>query len=104
MGHALPAVADAGNRWIFPGGRRWAGVRRVAMLASPGGAVDVSRSVGWPRSWAHRAYLNALGAADVRTPLTGLFGANGRRATGARRSRWVRQRRLTRAARRTAKC
>ncbi|MDU0291020.1 PIG-L deacetylase family protein [Saccharothrix longispora] len=83
----LDAVADAGNRWIFPeAGERWAGVRHVAMLASPRPthAVDVSGSVDLAVASleAHRAYLDALGATDVRTPLTGLFEANGRRYDG----------------------
>ncbi|SDR28173.1 PIG-L deacetylase family protein [Thermostaphylospora chromogena] len=66
----LDAVADAGNRWIFPelaerGVEPWSGVRYVAVAGSPEPthAVDVSgvldRAVASLE--AHKAYLEALG-------------------------------------------
>ena len=66
---AIDAVADAGNRWLFPepGLDPWPGVRWVAVFGSPaaGHAVDVGatfdRSVASLR--AHAAYLDALGGA-----------------------------------------
>ncbi|MGH4015961.1 MAG: PIG-L deacetylase family protein [Pseudonocardiaceae bacterium] len=64
----LDAVADAGNRWIFPepaGLEPWGGVRWVAVAASPHGthAVDVSAQLDRAVASlaAHRAYLAALG-------------------------------------------
>jgi LmbE family N-acetylglucosaminyl deacetylase len=72
---AVDAVADAGNRWLFPepGLAPWAGVRWVAVFGSPlaGHAVDiggtVDRAVASLR--AHAAYLDALGGpmADADT-------------------------------------
>jgi LmbE family N-acetylglucosaminyl deacetylase len=70
---AIDAVADAGNRWLFPepGLAPWSGVRWVAVFGSPdaGHAVDVGatfdRSVASLR--AHATYLDALGA-PWRTP------------------------------------
>ncbi len=64
---AVDAVADAGNRWLFPepGLAPWAGVRWVAVFGSPlaGHAVDIGgsfdRAVASLR--AHAAYLAALG-------------------------------------------
>ena len=66
---AIDAVADAGNRWLFPepGVEPWSGVRWVAVSGSPraGHAVDIGasfdRSVDSLR--AHAAYLRALGGA-----------------------------------------
>jgi LmbE family N-acetylglucosaminyl deacetylase len=66
---AIDAVADAGNRWLFPepGLAPWSGVRWVAVFGSPdaGHAVDVGatfdRSVASLR--AHATYLDALGDA-----------------------------------------
>lgn len=86
----LDAVADAGNRWIFPeAGEPWGGVRYVAMVGSPEPthAVDVSGAVDEAVASleAHKTYLAALGGGgpvDVRTPLTGLFRATGERFEG----------------------
>ena len=66
---AIDAVADAGNRWLFPepGLAPWPGVRWVAVFGSPdaGHAVDIGatfdRSVASLR--AHATYLDALGGA-----------------------------------------
>jgi len=67
---ALDAVADAGNRWIFPelldeGLKPWGGVRWVAIAASPRSthAVDVSGTLDQAIASlaAHRTYLDALG-------------------------------------------
>ena len=69
VGVRLDAVADAGNRWIFPelaerGVEPWPGVRYVAVAGSPEPthAVDVSgvldRAVASLE--AHKAYLEAL--------------------------------------------
>ncbi len=76
---AVDAVADAGNRWLFPapGLSPWAGVRWVAVFGSPraGHAVDIGgsfdRSVDSLR--AHAVYLRALGGAmaDAGTFLRG---------------------------------
>ncbi|GAB7192204.1 PIG-L family deacetylase [Kineococcus sp. NUM-3379] len=66
---ALDAVADAGNRWIFPelveeGLQPWAGVRYVAVAGSPHPthAVDVGDTVGAGVAslLEHRTYLAAL--------------------------------------------
>ena len=64
---AIDAVADAGNRWLFPepGLDPWPGVRWVAVFASPeaGHAVDIGgtfdRAVASLQ--AHAAYLAGLG-------------------------------------------
>jgi LmbE family N-acetylglucosaminyl deacetylase len=66
---AIDAVADAGNRWLFPepGLAPWSGVRWVAVFGSPdaGHAVDIGatldRAVASLR--AHATYLDALGGA-----------------------------------------
>ena len=66
---AIDAVADAGNRWLFPepGLPPWSEVRWVAVFGSPdaGHAVDVGatfdRAVASLR--AHATYLDALGGA-----------------------------------------
>ena len=66
---AIDAVADAGNRWLFPepGLDPWPGVRWAAAFASPlaGHAVDIGatfdRAVASLR--AHATYLQALGGA-----------------------------------------
>lgn len=86
----LDAVGDAGNRWIFPDleAEKWGGVRYVVMAASPcpTHAVDVTGTVDASVASleAHRAYLDGLGpvAADVRTPLTGLYAQIGARFAG----------------------
>lgn len=65
----IDAVADAGNRWLFPAPdlEPWPGVRWVGVFASPqaGHAVDIGgsfdRAVASLR--AHAAYLGALGGA-----------------------------------------
>lgn len=66
----LDAVADAGNRWIFPelvaqGLQPWTGVRFVAVVGSPIAthAVDVSSTMDRAVASleAHGAYLEALG-------------------------------------------
>jgi len=93
----LDAVADAGNRWIFPelaeqGLQPWRGVRYVAVSGSPQPthAVDISSTLDKSVASleAHKAYLEALGEhpmasareflewmADLNAPLFG-----GRRA------------------------
>jgi len=60
----LDAVADAGNRWIFPeAGEPWPGVRRVAVAASPQPTHTVDISATLDRAVAslaaHRTYLDA---------------------------------------------
>jgi LmbE family N-acetylglucosaminyl deacetylase len=75
----IDAVADAGNRWLFPepGLEPWSGVRWVAAFGSPesGHAVDIAatfdRAVASLR--AHAVYLEALGGAmaDADTFLRG---------------------------------
>ncbi len=66
----LDAVADSGNRWIFPelaesGLEPWGGVRWVAVAGSPRAthAVDVSATLDRAVASlaAHHAYLSALG-------------------------------------------
>ena len=70
----LDAVADAGNRWIFPelldgGLQPWSGVRWVAVAGSPRPthAVDVTATLerGVASLAEHRTYLTAL---DDRPP------------------------------------
>jgi LmbE family N-acetylglucosaminyl deacetylase len=65
----LDAVADAGNRWIFPelireGLEPWGGVRWIAIAGSPQAthAVDVSTALDRAVASlaAHRTYLSAL--------------------------------------------
>lgn len=66
----LDAVADAGNRWIFPelaeqGLAPWNGVRYIAVGGSPQPTHGVDVSATLERAVAsleaHRAYLDALG-------------------------------------------
>ncbi|KNB49950.1 PIG-L deacetylase family protein [Streptomyces caatingaensis] len=66
---ALDAVADAGNRWIFPelaeeGLEPWDGVRYVAVAASPRPTHAVDARPGLDRAVAsllcHRTYIEAL--------------------------------------------
>jgi LmbE family N-acetylglucosaminyl deacetylase len=66
----LDAVADAGNRWIFPelaehGLEPWSGVRYVAVAGSPVAthAVDVTATLDRAVASleAHKAYLDGLG-------------------------------------------
>ncbi|MEU8697667.1 PIG-L deacetylase family protein [Streptomyces sp. NPDC048680] len=92
---ALDAVADAGNRWIFPelaeqGLEPWNGVRWVAVAgsATPTHAVDVA--AGLERSvrslLAHRTYIEVLTDQDpeeyCRTFLTGNAQASAERFGG----------------------
>ncbi|MEV0400096.1 PIG-L deacetylase family protein [Actinoallomurus sp. NPDC050550] len=65
----LDAVADAGNRWIFPelaedGLEPWNGVRYVAVAGSPQATHAVDASAGYERAvrslLAHRTYIEAL--------------------------------------------
>ncbi len=88
---AVDAVADAGNRWLFPepGLAPWAGVRWVAVFGSPlaGHAVDIGgsfdRAVASLR--AHAAYLDALGGpmADADAFLREAAGQAGAHLPGA---------------------
>ncbi|WP_340562393.1 PIG-L deacetylase family protein [Streptomyces sp. GSL17-111] len=95
----LDAVADAGNRWIFPEQladgalQRWDGVRWVAVTAPTGtthvqevGERDVDRAVASLAE--HRAYLTALSDEDpetyARTFITGVMDGLAER-TGGRR-------------------
>jgi LmbE family N-acetylglucosaminyl deacetylase len=86
---AIDAVADAGNRWLFPaaGLDPWPGVRRVAAFASPeaGHAVDIGdtfdRAVASLQ--AHAAYLAALGGPSADTFLRGTAEEAGRQLPGA---------------------
>ncbi|MBV1852842.1 PIG-L family deacetylase [Catellatospora sp. NEAU-YM18] len=73
----LDAVADAGNRWIFPellglGLQPWAGVAYVAVGGSPRPthAVDVTDSLDRAVASlsAHRTYLQALGQNPMASP------------------------------------
>jgi LmbE family N-acetylglucosaminyl deacetylase len=88
----LDAVADAGNRWIFPelvedGLTPWSGVRWVALAASPESthAVDTSHTMeaAIASLAAHRTYIEALSDADpeeyARELLTGFAAASGER-------------------------
>lgn len=94
----MDAIADAGNRWIFPelaerGLSRWQGVKYVAVAGSPQPthAVDITDTLDRAVASleAHRAYLDGLGdhpmasareflewLADLNAPIFG-----GRRAT-----------------------
>ena len=88
---AIDAVADAGNRWLFPepGLDPWPGVRWAAAFASPlaGHAVDIGatfdRAVASLR--AHATYLQALGGAmaEPETFLRGAAEAAGAQLPGA---------------------
>jgi hypothetical protein len=74
---AIDAVADAGNRWLFPepGLDPWNGVRWVGVFGSPeaGHAVDIGatfdRAVASLQ--AHAAYLAALGGPSAEEFLRG---------------------------------
>ncbi|MER5770387.1 PIG-L deacetylase family protein [Streptomyces sp. NPDC001985] len=93
---ALDAVADAGNRWIFPeliaeqGLEPWNGVRWVAVAASTTPTHAVDARPGLERSirslLEHRTYLEALTDEDpetyCRTFLTGHAEAAGERFGG----------------------
>ncbi|MDY7101816.1 MAG: PIG-L deacetylase family protein [Actinomycetota bacterium] len=92
----LDAVADAGNRWIFPeligdgGHEPWSGVRWVAVAGSPQPthAVDVSDKVeaAVQSLLCHRAYIEALTDEEpedyVRSFLTGTMAGAGERFGG----------------------
>jgi LmbE family N-acetylglucosaminyl deacetylase len=73
----IDAVRDAANRWVFTelldgGLEPWAGVRYVAVVASPQPthAVDVSTTFdrGVESLRRHRAYLEGLGMTDPAAP------------------------------------
>ena len=87
---AIDAVADAGNRWLFPepGLEPWAGVRWVAAFGSPeaGHAVDIGRTFDRAVASlrAHAAYLAALGGA-MAGPTRSCAGWPSRRARPAGR-------------------
>jgi len=85
----IDAVADAGNRWVFPDAdlEPWAGVKYVAMISSPQPthAVDVTDGVDKAVASleAHREYLSSLGfTSSVRQPLEGLYQQTGQRFGG----------------------
>jgi LmbE family N-acetylglucosaminyl deacetylase len=86
---AIDAVADAGNRWLFPepGLDPWNGVRWVAVFGSPeaGHAVDIGatfdRAVASLQ--AHAAYLAALGGPSAGEFLRGAAEEAGARLPGA---------------------
>lgn len=85
----IDAVADAGNRWIFPetGPEPWSGVKYLAMISSPcpTHAVDVTDCVDKAVASleAHREYLKGLGfTGSVRDPLAGLYQQTGQRFGG----------------------
>ncbi|MDA0563380.1 PIG-L family deacetylase [Streptomonospora sp. S1-112] len=72
----LDAVADAGNRWIFPdlaesGLEPWEGVRWVAVAASPRPTHAVAAEPGMEQAvrslLEHRAYIEALTDTDPET-------------------------------------
>ncbi len=72
----LDAVADAGNRWIFPGLTRqglrpWNGVRWAAVANSPAPTHAVPAGPGFEQAVRsllhHRAYLEALTDEDPET-------------------------------------
>lgn len=91
----LDAVADAGNRWIFPeltdeGLEPWNGVRWIAVAASPRAthAVDISATFDQAVASlaAHSAYLAALSPGEpeqqAREFLTGVTAATAARFGG----------------------
>lgn len=91
----LDAVADAGNRWIFPvlaeeGLEPWDGVRWVAAAGSPQATHAVDVSATFQRAVAslaaHRTYLAALAdeapEQQARTFLAWVTGANAPRFGG----------------------
>jgi LmbE family N-acetylglucosaminyl deacetylase len=85
----IDAVADAGNRWLFPepGLGHWTGVRWVAAFGSPaaGHAVDIGsafdRAVASLE--AHTAYLTALGGPSAAEFLRGSASEAGAHLSGA---------------------
>jgi len=84
----LDAIADAGNRWVFPELEQepWSGVRYVAVASSPHAthAVDVTDSLerAVAALEAHAEYLRGRGLTDVRGPLTGFAKLYGERFGG----------------------
>ncbi|HEX6969394.1 MAG TPA: PIG-L deacetylase family protein [Micromonosporaceae bacterium] len=84
----LDAIGDAGNRWIFPDEdtEPWNGVRYIAVAQSPHTthAVDISDTMDKAIASleAHRAYLDAIGLADVRGPFTAIANSVGERFGG----------------------
>ncbi|MER5784385.1 PIG-L deacetylase family protein [Streptomyces mobaraensis] len=91
----LDAVADAGNRWIFPelvddGLTPWNGVRYVAVAGSPHPTHAVDAGAGLDRAVAsllcHRTYIEALTDEEperyCRTFLEGNMAAVGERFGG----------------------
>jgi LmbE family N-acetylglucosaminyl deacetylase len=81
----LDAVADAGNRWIFPdtGLEPWSGVRYVAIAQSPypTHAVDITDTLDLAIEsiHAHAAYLAGIGITDIRGPFTAIANQTGER-------------------------
>lgn len=85
----LDAVADAGNRWIFPelGLDPWnARYLAIAQSPHPTHAVDISErlDIGVASLEAHASYLRGLTPpiADVRTPMTAFANIVGQRFGG----------------------
>lgn len=72
----IDAVADAGNRWVFPqpGLEPWGGVKYVALAASPAPthAVDITDTMDLMVTAIeqHRTYLDSIGITDVRAPVS----------------------------------
>jgi LmbE family N-acetylglucosaminyl deacetylase len=85
----IDAVADAGNRWLFPepGLDPWTGVRWVALFGSPeaGHAVDIGATFDRAVASlsAHAAYLEALGGPAPDAVLRGPAEEAGRHLPGA---------------------
>jgi LmbE family N-acetylglucosaminyl deacetylase len=87
---AIDAVADAGNRWLFPerGLAPWAGVRWVGAFGSPEArhAVDIGDTFDRALAslQAHATYLAVLGGQSAAEFLRGAAEEAGRRLPGAR--------------------
>ncbi|MGO4755277.1 PIG-L deacetylase family protein [Streptomyces sp. 2MCAF27] len=92
VGHAtLDAVADAGNRWIFPelteqGLKPWNGVRWVAVANSKNPTHAVPAGPGLERAvrslLEHRAYVEALTDEDPETYVRRFLTDNTRELSG----------------------
>jgi LmbE family N-acetylglucosaminyl deacetylase len=86
---AIDAVADAGNRWLFPqpGLEPWRGVRWVAVLETPQAKHAVDIGATFDRAvaslLAHATYLRVLGGTDPETFLRGNAEEAGRHLPGA---------------------
>lgn len=85
-GQALfDAVADAGNRWIFPDPELepWGGVKHIAIAQSPqpthGVDITDTLDVAIASIEAHAAYLNGIGIKDIRGPFTSIANTMGER-------------------------